>query len=192
MKPNPIVSVIVFMTVFLMVLVLLLSSIPTSSITANSFRSITWEESQDQDLKNSAPLLDCAWVDECLKKDLIPDVVFLENGKEIYVWSYRYSSDNQDGTTNTVLYVVENRTKNNSWDKLGFEYKNGGWDLGIFGGVERQNIGKYTYVKTIWYKEGVDFQPSIAYGMSDENWAIIVRPNETTSFQYKVVEKYWE
>lgn len=169
----------------LMVIVLLAvtASACGPSHTADSIADIRWESSKIES-PTDPPQLDCGSVNQCHDKGLYPDKYsLLETGEEVYVWSEEYIGFWGDST---VLWVVVNRPSQPSWDMLGFEKINGVWQVGVYEGI--MMIGKTPVPK--WEKTPVG-DDTVAIGMVDEKWAVIIRPISDKEFEYELDEFYW-
>lgn len=155
--------------------------------TAESIDAIRWHSVENSSgLSNQAPMLDCIRVKDCWAKNQRPDTVHLAESKEdIYIWA------NKDFFGKTTLFVVVDRPDKFTWDMLGFENSKGGWLVGVYGGSRTLMIGSIPIISQVWYTEAVT-DSTIAYGMSDESWAVIVQPTSVEDFSYQVVEYYWK
>lgn len=157
--------------------------------TAESVENIRWETSLAEPTTEAQPL-DCSWVDECLEVDRgLEAHVLVESKEEIYVWTTRYSFLNPEAV---VLFIVVNRPDENTWDKLGLEYIDSQWQVGVYEGIKKVGnvlIDDWEYVPAGF---DPDEDQTIAIGMADESWAVIVRPTSATTFQYSIEEFYWK
>lgn len=167
--------------VFTALAAIILTACGIPSRTAESINDIRWEVTTAAPTVE-AQLLECSWVVECRDWNLGLEAHYLiESKREIYVWAYPYFST---GLLNdsTVLYIVVNRPGENTWDKLGLEYIDGQWQVGVY-------EGGWDYVPASYDPKN---DQVITIGMAGEQWAVIVRPTSAITFQYSVEEFYWK
>lgn len=157
--------------------------------TARSIADLRWEKADPVGVVKTAPLLGCSRVNSCHDSGLYPDKYSVNDGRdELYVWAHRYWD--LSGET-TVLYVVLNRP-DGTWDMLGFQFLEGEWKTGVYGGQGIMLVAKVSIPYDIWYKTpgGSDFP--VAIGMTGEPWAVVVTPIGIDAFEYAVVPRYWD
>lgn len=176
------------LALILLFLVILAGCGPTH--TADSITDIRWEETSAES-PLSPPSLSCDWVDECIGNEQYPDKVILnESERELYMWSYDYETR---GSNSTAFFIVINRLTDNTWDKIGVEFIDGEWKIGVYGKVTLRLIGN-TIVRDYIFdivSAGTETGDGLAIGMAGEQWAVIVRPMDKSSFLYSIEEYYW-
>lgn len=167
-----------------LLLLLLVTALISGCTTAQSIGDLRWERTVAAGGMKVAPLLACNRVNSCHDGGVYPDKYSVnDNQDELYVWAHRYWTFGET----TVLYVVLNRPQSGTWDMLAFQFLDGEWKTGIYGGEGM--VGKVPY--DIWYKASVGDSFPIAFGMTSEPWAVVARPVGLDSFEYAVVPNYW-
>lgn len=130
--------------------------------------------------EKAVPGLNCSSVKQCGGRGLTPDTYTLEDGNQLFIWKYKYTTQ---GIQRTVLYIVENRASQPSWDMIGLEHDSD-WKIGIYA----QSRALFTQP---WKKIALNKEFPVAIGLQSEEWAVIVMPTDEDHFNYLVVEKFW-
>lgn len=168
------------------ILVFLLTACIPSHV-ADSISDMRWEAVPDKPTQ-IAPLLDCDRVDTCHRLKLYPaQTKLIESKEEVYVWSYKY----WDFGNQTVLYIVVDR--GDSWDMLALENIDGEWKVGVYGKPYYTMVGKTPVLHYTFFQDfaGIETGQTIAIGMANEYWAVIVQPIDKENFRFSVDEFHW-